>query len=46
MLYEVITSDSRSLFPYPTDPIEDDVFYFVMPDRFADGNAANNRGVV
>jgi pullulanase-type alpha-1,6-glucosidase len=26
------------------DPIQDDVFYFVMPDRFANGDPANDRG--
>jgi pullulanase len=26
------------------NPIQDDVFYFVMPDRFANGNPANDTG--
>ena len=26
------------------DPIQDDVFYFVMPDRFANGDPANDTG--
>jgi pullulanase-type alpha-1,6-glucosidase len=26
------------------DPIQDEVFYFVMPDRFDDGNEGNNTG--
>ena len=25
-------------------PIQDDIFYFVLPDRFSDGDAANNTG--
>lgn len=28
----------------PDRPIEDEIIYFVMPDRFADGDAANNTG--
>lgn len=28
----------------PRRPIEDEVMYFVMPDRFADGDASNNTG--
>jgi glycosidase len=29
---------------YSTRPITDDVMYFVMPDRFANGDPANDRG--
>ncbi len=47
-LAETITSSEtakpRQLVPYPRDAIEDQVFYFVMPDRFADGTVDNNQG--
>lgn len=40
----VATPGPRTLAPYPRHAIEDQVFYFVLPDRFADGNPANNQG--
>jgi len=30
--------------PAPQDPNQDEVFYFVMPDRFNDGDSNNNEG--
>jgi glycosidase len=38
------SSKARELVPYPHDDIENQIFYFVMPDRFADGNPCNNQG--
>jgi glycosidase len=35
---------ARSVLPYPTHSIENEVFYFVMPDRFENGSDANNEG--
>lgn len=34
----------EALAPYATRPITDDVMYFVMPDRFYNGDPANDRG--
>ncbi|PSJ47533.1 hypothetical protein C7H85_01475 [Zobellella endophytica] len=34
----------RTLFDSPRHGIEDEVFYFVLPDRFHDGNPDNNQG--
>lgn len=34
----------RTLFDSPRHGIEDKVFYFVLPDRFHDGNPGNNQG--
>jgi len=36
-----IASDTA---PYLTRDIQDEVFYFVMPDRFANGNSDNDQG--
>lgn len=33
-----------ALLPYQSRPIEDDVIYFMLPDRFANGDTANDRG--
>lgn len=35
---------AKDLAPYSTRPIQDEVFYFVMPDRFANGNKENDLG--
>ncbi len=32
--------------PPARDPIQDDVFYFVMPDRFDNGDPANDQGFI
>ncbi|MHA6964412.1 alpha-amylase family glycosyl hydrolase [Zobellella denitrificans] len=37
-------SQPRTLFDSPRHDIEDEVFYFVLPDRFHDGNPDNNQG--
>ncbi|WP_448563369.1 alpha-amylase family glycosyl hydrolase [Thalassotalea ganghwensis] len=38
---KVIATD---LMPYHQRPIEDEVFYFVLPDRFSNGDTANDMG--
>ena len=36
--------DQTPLAPYLTRDIQDEVFYFVLPDRFHNGNTANDNG--
>ncbi len=36
--------NAAQLAPYHERDVRDDVFYFVMPDRFNDGDASNNYG--
>ncbi len=43
---EPIASQSSKLAPYQTRGIQDEVFYFVLPDRFHNGNSANDHGSV
>ena len=40
------TTDEQSALVQPParHPIQNDIFYFVMPDRFANGSAANDGG--
>lgn len=35
---------AKDLLPYQQRPIEDEVFYFVMPDRFNNGDTRNDNG--
>lgn len=35
---------AKDLQPYQQRPIEDEVFYFVLPDRFSNGDIANDHG--
>jgi len=35
---------AKDLLPYQQRPIEDEVFYFVMPDRFNNGDTDNDNG--
>ena len=35
---------AKDLLPYQQRPIEDEVFYFVMPDRFNNGDTSNDHG--
>ena len=37
-------SYAQSLDPYKTRPITDDVMYFVLPDRFDNGDKSNDKG--
>ncbi|GLX79074.1 hypothetical protein tinsulaeT_24140 [Thalassotalea insulae] len=39
-----LTITAKQLKPYSQRPIEDEVFYFVLPDRFYNGNTANDQG--
>ncbi len=38
------TPRPEALKPYNERPITDDIMYFVMPDRFANGDVSNDRG--
>lgn len=35
---------ASDLLPYPERPITDDVIYFLLPDRFANGDSSNDTG--
>ncbi|WP_420428994.1 alpha-amylase family glycosyl hydrolase [Kordiimonas sp.] len=41
---EPATPRPEALKPYTERPITDDIMYFVMPDRFANGDESNDRG--
>jgi glycosidase len=43
---EAATNDNLAAIAQPParHPIENDIFYFVMPDRFANGSTSNDRG--
>ncbi|WP_286233655.1 alpha-amylase family glycosyl hydrolase [Thalassotalea sediminis] len=39
-----LKTTATDLLPYQTRPIEDEVFYFVLPDRFSNGDTSNDNG--
>ena len=39
-----VTDQANTLLPYLERPITDDVIYFLLPDRFANGDQTNDKG--